>query len=86
MRPTILFLAFLVPSGCLVVLAEDPPAPDAVQIQSWINSLANSQPKRKYSGPHDRLTKAERKSLEPVRKAFGHVSKHFVASLPYLSR
>lgn len=84
MRPAILFLAIVVSSVCLTALAEDPPAPDAVQIRSWINDLANSQPQRKYSSPSDRLTAAERKSLEPVKKAFAHLSKHFVVSLPYL--
>lgn len=84
MRPTTLLLAFLVPSACLTALAEDPPAPDAVQIRSWINDLANSQKQRKFRTPEDRLTAEERKSLEPVKKAYAQLSKHFVVSLPYL--
>src|SRR5690242_17537463 len=86
MRVAILFLAILTLSGWLTARAEDPPAPDAAQIRKWINGLANSKPQRRHSFPSDRLTDEERKLLEPVKESYSQLSKHFVASLPYLMK
>lgn len=84
MRPIVVFIAFLVTSVSRTALAEDAPAPDAAQIRSWINDLANSMPRREYARPSERLTDEARQALEPVKTAYAHLSRHFLTSLPYL--
>jgi hypothetical protein len=82
MRAAMLPIAFVLACCWLTAFAEE--TPDEAQIRSWINELANSKPKRKYLTPDDRLTPEERKSLEPVEKAYNQLSNHFIAALPYL--
>ncbi|MDX1927591.1 MAG: hypothetical protein SFV81_13800 [Pirellulaceae bacterium] len=54
------------------------------QIREWIEQLANARSPRRYESPEDRLTKVERKSLEPVQAAFRNLTSHFRESLPFL--
>lgn len=65
-------------------VAAEPRPPSEVQIRQWIDELANVQKPRKYRTPDDRPTADERKSLEPVKRAYVNLSKHFVQSLPFL--
>jgi hypothetical protein len=78
--------AICVSIGLLLVTSsaqEKKPASEA-QIREWIDQLANARPQRRYESPEDRLTKAERKSLEPVQEAFRHLTSNFRESLPFL--
>ncbi len=59
------------------------PASEA-QIREWIDQLANARAPRRYESPSDRLTKDERKSLEPVKEAFRQLTFNFRESLPLL--
>ncbi len=59
-------------------------APTESQIRQLINQLANKSAPRKFNRPFQRLSKDERKSLEPVVTAFRELTEHFRASLPIL--
>jgi len=63
---------------------QEPSPPSEKQIREWIEQLANTSAPRKHSTPFDRLSKEERKSLEPVKEAFLQLTRHFHASLPLL--
>lgn len=67
-----------------VTTAQEQLPPSEAQIREWIEQLANSSEPVKHSTPSDRLSKEERKSLEPVREAFRQLTRHFRASLPLL--
>lgn len=54
------------------------------QIGELIEQLANKSPPRKFNRPFERLSKDERKSLEPVMDAFQRLTQNFRASLPIL--
>jgi hypothetical protein len=64
--------------------AQEPSPPSEAEIRGWIDQLANKSAPRKHSTPSDRLSKEEKKSLEPVREAFRKLTRHFLVSLPYL--
>jgi hypothetical protein len=65
-------------------LAQEPSPPTDAQIRGWIEQLANTSAPQKHSTPVDRLSKEEKKSLEPVKEAFRQLTRHFRASLPLL--
>ena len=54
------------------------------QIGALIDQLANRSSPRKFNRPFERLSKDERKSLEPVVDAFQRLTQNFRASLPNL--
>ncbi len=58
--------------------------PTETKIRELIDQLANKSAPRKFSRPFERLTKDERKSLEPVVTAFRELTMHFRESLPIL--
>lgn len=64
--------------------ADDRKPASEAQIREWIDQLANTSLPRQYEGPSDRLTKEERKSLEPVVEAFRNLTFNFRESLPLL--
>lgn len=59
-------------------------APTESQIRELVDQLANTSAPRKFNRPFERLSKDERKSLEPVENAFRELTRHFSASLPIL--
>ena len=67
-----------------VTSSQEPSPPSETLIRGWIEQLANTSAPRKHSTPSDRLSKEERKSIEPVEKAFRQLTRHFLPSLPLL--
>lgn len=54
------------------------------QIRGLIDRLANKSAPREFDSPFERLSKEERKSLEPVEDSFRQLTQHFLISLPIL--
>ena len=81
----LLAMALIVIAMCSeMTTAQEPSPPSEAEIRGWIDQLANKSAPRKHSTPSDRLSKEEKKSLEPVREAFSKLTRHFLVSLPYL--
>src|SRR4249920_1614637 len=64
--------------------AQETEPPSDSQIRAWIDQLANATHPRKFKSPFDRISKEERKSLEPVKESFQQLTRNFRASLPML--
>jgi hypothetical protein len=77
-----IFIAIAMHAG--VTAAQEPQRPSEAQIRGWIEQLANTSTPRRHSTPSDRLSKEERKSLEPVEEGFRELTRHFHESLPFL--
>jgi hypothetical protein len=65
-------------------ISQEIETPTETQIRELIDQLANKSAPRKFNRPFERLSKDERKSLEPVEAAFRELTRHFRASLPFL--
>jgi hypothetical protein len=83
MHLTVYALLSLMLFTCTAI-SQEIEAPTETTIRELIDQLANKSAPRKFSSPFERLTKDERKSLEPVVTAFRELTKHFRASLPIL--
>lgn len=81
-RVAAIFISFAIIAGATAA-QETKPRSDA-QIREWIDQLANARAPRRYASPSDRLSKEERKSLEPVEEAFRQLTRNFRESIPIL--
>lgn len=81
-RVAAIFIFVVILGGATAAQESRPPS--AAQIREWIDQLANAKAPRRYASPADRLSKEERKSLEPVEEAFRQLTRNFRESLPIL--